>query len=116
MGKRFQITESERKRIKGLYEQQEPTKELRIGELVFTDIIEYRVSVNVKDEDGAYVTIRLDMDGNFIGADIEENYSDNMSDDEAVAFVIQKGKEGYFDKLPTYMSWDMEKDEPFDFN
>jgi hypothetical protein len=116
MGQRFQITESERKRIKGLYEQESPTKEFSIGELVFIDIIEYRVSVKVKDDDSAYVRIKLDVDGNFIGADIEENYSDNMSDDEAVAFVIQKGKEGYFSELPVYMSWDMEKGEPFDFN
>jgi hypothetical protein len=116
MGQRFQITESERKRIKSLYEQESPTKELSIGELVFTDIIEYRISVDCKGDDGAFVTIKLDIDGNFIGADIEENYSETMSDDEAVAFVIQKGREGYFDKLPTYMSWDMEKDEPFDFN
>ncbi len=116
MGQKINITESERKRIKGLYEQEEPTKELSIGKLVFADIIEYRISVDSKGDDGAYVTIKLDIDGNFIGANIEENYSESMSDEEAVAFVIQKAKEGYFDKLPTYMAWDMDKEKPLELS
>lgn len=136
MGQRFQITESERQRIKGLYEQPEqqmtnqggPEQDaprpvrgrLEIDDLVHAHITEYTVYVKVAGEedsdDECIVTIKLDGFNGFKDAEIHQNYSDTISDDELYAFITRMGEEGAFDKLPTHMSWRMEEGKPFDFN
>jgi hypothetical protein len=117
MGQRFQITESERKRIKGLYEQESPNKKLELGTLAHGHLRVYGVSVGIKDDDdddSVRVDITLDYDGNFVGAEIDFNPSDNVTDEEALEFVIQKGKEGAFNSLPIYLAYDLERKEIFD--
>ena len=108
MGQRFQITESERQRIKGLYEQPEqqiPNQEepeqdiptsvrgrLELEELVHAHISEYTVYVKPISQEYDYeecaVKIKLNSDGNFYDAEVEFNSSDDISDDELFAFVI----------------------------
>jgi len=126
MRQKFTITESDRKHIKKLYEQEEPNNnesgnmELEIGTLAFASISEYSVKVGIKDDndnDSVSVTIKMDGDGNVVGVELDYNYDDEVvSDEQAINFVTQKAKEGFFNNLPTYMAYDMEKEEPFDFN
>ena len=126
MRQKFTITEAERKHIKKLYEQEEPNNnnesggmELEIGSLVFATIREYSVKVGIKDDhDNDSVGVIIKMDGEeVVSVELDYNYDDGVvSDEQAVNFVTQKAKEGFFDNLPTYMSYDIEKNEPFDFN
>jgi hypothetical protein len=126
MRQKFTITESDRKHIKKLYEQEEPNNnesgnmELEIDSLVFATISEYRVKVGIKDDndnDSVSVTIKMDVDSNVVGVELDYNYDDEVvSDEQAINFVTQKAKEGFFNNLPTYMAYDMEKEEPFDFD
>jgi hypothetical protein len=136
MGQRFQITESERQRIKGLYEQPEqqiPNQEepeqdiptsvrgrLELEELAHAHISEYTVFVKPIGQEYDYeecaVKIKLNSDGNFYDAEVEYNHSDDISDDEIFAFVTRKGEEGAFNKIPVHMAWDMKENKPFDFN
>jgi len=126
MRQKFTITESDRKHIKKLYEQEEPNNnnesggmELEIGSLVFATISEYSVKVGIKDDhDNDSVGVIIKMDGEeVVSVELDYNYDDGVvSDEQAVNFVTQKAKEGFFDNLPTYMAYDIEKNEPFDFD
>ena len=136
MGQKFQITESERQRIKGLYEQPEqqiPNQEepeqdipravrgrLELDELVHAYISEYSIYIRLAGEEytdeHCVAKIKLTNDGEFRDAEIIENYSDTISDDEAYAFITRKGEEGAFNRIPTHMAWDMNKNKPLDFN
>jgi hypothetical protein len=133
MGQRFQITESERQRIKGLYEQQIPNQEepeqdiptsvrgrLELEELVHAHISEYTVYVKPigqgYDYEECAVKIKLNGDGDFLDAEVELNDLDEISDDEVYAFVTRKGEEGAFNKIPVHMAWDLKENKPFDFN
>jgi hypothetical protein len=124
MRQKFTITESDRKHIKKLYEQEEPNNnesgnmELEIGSLAFASISEYKISVGIKDDnvDGVDVIIKMD-DGKVVGVELDYNYDEeDISDEQAINFVTQMAKEGYFNNLPTFMSYDIQKNEPFDFN
>lgn len=126
MRQKFTITESDRKHIKKLYEQEEPNNnnesggmELEIDSLVFATISEYSVKVGIKDDDdNDSVGVIIKMNGEeVVSVELDYNYDDEVvSDEQAVNFVIQKAKEGFFDNLPTHMSYDIEKNEPFDFD
>ena len=124
MRQKFTITESDRKHIKKLYEQEEPNNnesgnmELEIGTLAFASISEYKISVGIKDDnvDGVDMIIKMD-DGKVVGVELDYNYDDeDISDEQAINFVTQKAKEGYFNNLPKFMSYDIQKNEPFDFD
>jgi hypothetical protein len=120
MGKKIVINESERNHIKGLYEQKSNSKQLEIGDLAFTSIQTYKVTVGVKgdyDDNPVDVEIRIDGRGGVVEAFVDgESYSESVTDQEAVNFVTEMAKRGYFKNLPTYMSYDIQKNEPFDFN
>jgi hypothetical protein len=59
----------------------------------------------------------MDVDSNVVGVELDYNYDDEVvSDEQAINFVTQKAKEGFFNNLPTHMAYDMEKEEPFDFD
>ena len=92
--------------------------ELEIGTLAFASISEYKISVGIKDDnvDGVDMIIKMD-DGKVVGVELDYNYDDeDISDEQAINFVTQKAKEGYFNNLPTFMSYDIQKNEPFDFD
>lgn len=114
MGKRFVVSESEKKRIKGLYEQEDEPRGLELTPLAFTSMSVYNVAVRVKGDyvnDECNVSIKIDGDGNFIAAKIKDNFSDTVTDEEALNFVKELGRNGHFKKLPTFLAYDIDKGE-----
>lgn len=120
MGQRFQITESERKRIKSLYEQQQPTNEYTID---YTNIFIPIDSLTfyVKDNHGNDFNVDIINTGNeFEISEIIHN--DPPEDDEAERIAIEEVRafmEKEFDNslivnLPTYINFNKLRGEVTD--
>lgn len=118
MGKKFIITENERNRIKGLYEQEitndetpndvESTDELSIDSLMFSNIKVYGITVRKGQyNDGVEMKIKLNTEGKVVGTKITENITDNVTDEEAIEYVMKLSDNNHFVKAPYYFEYDL---------
>lgn len=114
MGNKITITESERKRIKSLYEQPEveSNNELEIDSDLGFHIREFTVSVGIKDNydvDSTRVVIKVEGEDEQLS--IKSIYGhgyDELPDVKVANYVNQLIQNGYFDLRPLYIVYDME--------
>lgn len=114
MGNKITITESERKRIKSLYEQPEveSNNELKIEPDLGYSAREFTVFVGIKDNyelDHSRVTIKSEGEDEQLSIKSIDGYGfDELPDDKVANYVNQLIQNGYFDLRPLYIVYDME--------
>ena len=110
MGKKFIVTEEEKKHIKGLYEQPESTtKEFEIDHAGIP-VNDFLVTVNEKGkyDDGSHVKIQIDADGVMTISKIY-NYSVEVSDEDIANYINGLIQNQYFStKIPNYIAVDLD--------
>jgi hypothetical protein len=113
MGNKITITESERNRIKSLYEQAEVelNNELEIDSDLGFSTREFTVFVGIKDNydvDSTRVIIKVEGEDQGLSIKSIDGYGyDELPDDKVVNYVNQLIQNGYFDLRPLYISYDM---------
>jgi hypothetical protein len=114
MGNKITITESERNRIKSLYEQPEveSNNELKIEPDLGYSAREFTVFVGIKDNyelDHSRVTIKSEGEDEQLSIKSIDGYGfDELPDDKVANYVNQLIQNGYFDLRPLYIVYDME--------
>jgi hypothetical protein len=118
MGKKFIVTEEEKKRIKGLYEQPEQPEisnnnEMKIMHDIIMHVTELEFSIypsndNQSNDDGAIVTLEYDnpLHDNDLKIKSINNMSDILTDEEVANYVNGLIQNGHFKNLPTVVYYD----------
>jgi hypothetical protein len=114
MGNKITITESERNRIKSLYEQPEveSNNELKIEPDLGFSAREFTVFVGIKDNyelDHSRVTLKSEGEDEQLSIKSIDGFDyDELSDEKVANYVNQLIQNGYFDLRPLYIVYDME--------
>jgi hypothetical protein len=132
MYKNFNLTEEEKKQIMKMHKshgykkpineeeeydgQESESDEISIDPLVFFNLNKFKVALNTNEDDETMIEISLDEDGYIGNIEVDFMMSDKYSEEQLIGFVRKMANEGHFNDVPSYMSFDIEKRKPFDFN
>lgn len=115
MGNKITITESERNRIKSLYEQPESNSNmsLKVDSTIGFHIRDFVVNVNLEDDssDDVYVVISVSEDEGLSIKSIDNMGDGELSDEVVRDYVNGLIQNGYFDLRPLYITYDFETEE-----